>query len=368
MNEIHFVFKSFPKRSLALEQTHGFNINLRAELTYKYLYSSLLQNNVLPPSLSNYCSCLSNSKKMIFKKFIGDFKTRTIIPVAKAESLPRPQQQGLRSSSIFRLQSNLVYSLWIETQALGPDPGPPHRPRPGPLPAPPAPHPGTIFARSGTARPAGPGPLTGVAARLALLGLRGAAPRHRRRRRRRPTPRPHTHSHTYTRRSAHARGPAAEARRAPGRARAAGGAAQAAAEPRASARGPHGGKTPERADGRVRPAPTSAGSMARWAALGALGAGARWGRGAAPCACALRRSGLGGRRAAGPRRRRGRTDGLTGGSPEVLGSRVHLAGMAVGKVSGENVCWSLCRVRLSAAPWTVARQASLSMGFSRQGY
>ena len=122
MNEIHFVFKSFPKRSLALEQTHGFNINLRAELTYKYLYSSLLQNNVLPPSLSNYCSCLSNSKKMRFKKFIGDFKTRTIIPVAKAESLPRPQQQGLRSSSIFRLQSNLVYSLWIETQALGPDP------------------------------------------------------------------------------------------------------------------------------------------------------------------------------------------------------------------------------------------------------
>ena len=59
---------------------------------------------------------------MIFKKFIGDFKTRTIIPVAKAESLPRPQQQGLRSSSIFRLQSNLVYSLWIETQAVGPDP------------------------------------------------------------------------------------------------------------------------------------------------------------------------------------------------------------------------------------------------------
>lgn len=34
--------------------------------------------------------------------------------------------------------------------------------------------------------------------------------------------------------------------------------------------------------------------MARQAALGALGAGAgaRWGRGAAPCACAVRRSGL----------------------------------------------------------------------------
>lgn len=32
--------------------------------------------------------------------------------------------------------------------------------------------------------------------------------------------------------------------------------------------------------------------MARRAALGALGAGARWGRGAAPCACAFRRSGL----------------------------------------------------------------------------
>ena len=80
MNEIHFVFKSLPNRSLALEQTHDFNINLIAELTYKYF--SLLQNSVLPPSLSNYCSCLSNSKKMIFKKFIGDFKTRTIIPIA----------------------------------------------------------------------------------------------------------------------------------------------------------------------------------------------------------------------------------------------------------------------------------------------
>lgn len=106
-------------------------------------------------------------------------------------------------------------------------PPPARRPRPGPLPAPSAPHPGTIFARSGTTRPAGPEPLTGVAARLALLGLRGAAPRHRRRRRRRTTPRPHTHSHTYTRRSAHARGPAAGARRAPGRVAEAGGEARA---------------------------------------------------------------------------------------------------------------------------------------------
>ena len=59
---------------------------------------------------------------MIFKKFIGDFKTRTIIPIAEAESLPRPQQQGLYSSSMFRLQSNLVHSLWMENQALGPPP------------------------------------------------------------------------------------------------------------------------------------------------------------------------------------------------------------------------------------------------------
>ena len=32
------------------------------------------------------------------------------------------------------------------------------------------------------------------------------------------------------------------------------------------------------------------------------------------------------------------------------------------------VCMLLCRVRLFAAPWTVARQASLFMGFSRQEY
>ena len=57
---------------------------------------------------------------MILKKFIGDFKTRTIIPIAETESLPRPQQQGLYSSSMFRLQSNLVHSLWMENQALGP--------------------------------------------------------------------------------------------------------------------------------------------------------------------------------------------------------------------------------------------------------
>ena len=29
---------------------------------------------------------------------------------------------------------------------------------------------------------------------------------------------------------------------------------------------------------------------------------------------------------------------------------------------------SLCRVQLSATPWTVAHQAPLSMGFSRQDY
>ena len=32
------------------------------------------------------------------------------------------------------------------------------------------------------------------------------------------------------------------------------------------------------------------------------------------------------------------------------------------------VCWSFSHVRLSATPWTVARQAPLSMGFSRQEY
>ena len=32
------------------------------------------------------------------------------------------------------------------------------------------------------------------------------------------------------------------------------------------------------------------------------------------------------------------------------------------------VCWSLSRVRLFVTPWTVARQALLSMGFSRQEY
>jgi len=32
------------------------------------------------------------------------------------------------------------------------------------------------------------------------------------------------------------------------------------------------------------------------------------------------------------------------------------------------VCWSLSHVQLFATPWTVAHQAPLSMGFSRQGY
>ena len=32
------------------------------------------------------------------------------------------------------------------------------------------------------------------------------------------------------------------------------------------------------------------------------------------------------------------------------------------------VCYMLSRVQLCATPWTVARQALLSMGFSRQGY
>ena len=34
----------------------------------------------------------------------------------------------------------------------------------------------------------------------------------------------------------------------------------------------------------------------------------------------------------------------------------------------KRTCPSLSRVRLSATPWTVARQAPLSMGFSRQEY
>lgn len=85
INKIHFAFKSFPNRSLALERILGFNISLIAELTYIYSYSSLLQNNVLPQSLSNYCLCLSNSKNVISKKFIGGFKIRTITPIAKAE-------------------------------------------------------------------------------------------------------------------------------------------------------------------------------------------------------------------------------------------------------------------------------------------
>ena len=32
------------------------------------------------------------------------------------------------------------------------------------------------------------------------------------------------------------------------------------------------------------------------------------------------------------------------------------------------VCWSLSCVQLSATPWTVAHQAPLSLGFSRQEY
>ena len=32
------------------------------------------------------------------------------------------------------------------------------------------------------------------------------------------------------------------------------------------------------------------------------------------------------------------------------------------------MCWSLSCVQLSATPWTVAHQAPLSLGFSRQEY
>lgn len=104
-----------------------------------------------------------------------------------------------------------------------------------------------------------------------------------------------THTHTHTLGGARTRGdrPRGRGARPAERRRRAERPGQAAAEPRPSARGPHGGKAPERANGRARTAPTSAGSMARRAALGALGAGAgaRWGRVAAPCACALRCSG-----------------------------------------------------------------------------
>lgn len=90
-------------------------------------------------------------------------------------------------------------------------------------------------------------------------------------------------------------------------------------------RGPHGGTAPGGPNGSAGPAPTSAGSMARRAACGARGAGARWGRGAARCACALCRPGplrTEGRRAASPgaRASRGRPGGRRA-SPSWRGRR-----------------------------------------------
>nr|XP_060470092.1 collagen alpha-1(I) chain-like [Panthera onca] len=103
-----------------------------------------------------------------------------------------------------------------------------------------------------------------------------------------------THIHSAERaRAGTGRGDAARARPSDGGGRS-GPGGRAAAEPCLGARGPHGGKAPEGENGRASTEPTSAGSMARRAALGALGAGARWGRGEAPCACAFRRSGLAG--------------------------------------------------------------------------
>lgn len=129
----------------------------------------------------------------------------------------------------------------------------PRRPpaHPGPAPPPPAGPARSrrrirgLYSRGAAQRGRPAGPLTGVAARLALPGLRGAAPRHRRRRRR-PSPRPRTHSRTCTRRSAHARGTAAGARRAPGRAVKTGGRRARAERPRAS-RG-EGARASERED------------------------------------------------------------------------------------------------------------------------
>ena len=47
--------------------------------------------------------------------------------------------------------------------------------------------------------------------------------------------------------------------------------------------------------------------------------------------------------------------------------RFHLAVLQAQTLVNVNAC-ALSLIRLCAAPWTVARQAPLSMGFSRQGY
>lgn len=164
-----------------------------------------------------------------------------------------------------------------------PDPSPPRLARP--FLEPHAPHPGTIFARSGTAA-AGRGRLPVSPRALLSLGFGGrprgivgggGGP---------PLGRTHTHTHTLGR--ARTRGDRPRGRGARPAERGGGRSGPGGRRGPAERARAHGGKAPEKAKGSVRTAPTAAGSMARRAELGALGAGARWGRGGAPCACALR--------------------------------------------------------------------------------
>lgn len=151
-------------------------------------------------------------------------------------------------------------------------PGPPgfSLPRPArPLPAPSAPHPGTIFARSGTAAedkgrlPVSPRALLslGFGGRpRGIVGGGGGPPLGR------------THTHTHTLGGARTRGDRPRGR---GARLAERGGGRSGPGGRPCAREPHGGKAPERTNGSAGIAPTAVGSMARWAALGSMGAG--WG-------------------------------------------------------------------------------------------
>lgn len=70
-------FRLFPNVSTALEQIRSLEMSVTAELLHIYLYSSLLQNNVLPhlpQSLSDYYFCLSNLKNIIFQDIVCGFK------------------------------------------------------------------------------------------------------------------------------------------------------------------------------------------------------------------------------------------------------------------------------------------------------
>lgn len=71
-------FRLFPNVPTALEQIRSLEMSVTAELLHIYLYSSLLQNNVLPhlpQSLSDYYFCLSkNLKNIIFQNIVCGFK------------------------------------------------------------------------------------------------------------------------------------------------------------------------------------------------------------------------------------------------------------------------------------------------------